>query len=81
MHVSYIYTDDRSTTETEMPAITDRTLTPSAAARVAGVSEQTLRAWLKSGRLPHSSTPLGRLVDRADLDQFLARRRAQESRQ
>lgn len=59
-----------------MPAATDQRLTTSAAARLAAVSEQTVRTWARSGHLPHEATPLGMLIDRRVLDAFLAQRRA-----
>ena len=45
-----------------MSAVLDERLTTSVAARVAGVSEQTIRSWTKSGRLAAESTPLGRVA-------------------
>ena len=59
-----------------MPAVVDERLTTSAAARVAGVSEQTVRSWARSGRLPVIATPLGMLIDRAALGQVIAEREA-----
>ncbi len=58
-----------------MPALIAK-LTPSEAARTAGVSEQTLRAWLKRGQLPCEQTPLGRLIDPVDLGRFMGEREA-----
>ena len=55
-----------------MPAVLDERLTTSAAARVVGVSEQTIRAWARSGRRPVIATPLGMLIDRAALGQVIA---------
>jgi len=57
------------------PAVVEK-LTPSAAARLAGVSEQTLRAWLKRGQLPCEQTPLGRLIDPVALGRFMGEREA-----
>jgi|SoiMethySBSTD1v2_1073268.scaffolds.fasta_scaffold985155_3 hypothetical protein len=57
-----------------MPAVIDERLTTSSAARVAGVGEQTIRAWMRSGRLAFESTPLGALIDRASLGQIIAAR-------
>jgi excisionase family DNA binding protein len=59
-----------------MPAVLDQRLTTSQAARVAGVSDQTIRLWMRSGRLPHERTPLGALIDHAELERFLAMRSA-----
>lgn len=58
-------------------AIVLERLTTSAAARHAGVSEQSIRSWAKSGLLPVEVTPLGLLVDRDDLDAFVAARERQ----
>lgn len=59
-----------------MPAVLDERLTTSVAARAAGVSEQTIRSWARSGRLPVIATPLGMLIDRAALGQIIAEREA-----
>ena len=59
-----------------MPAVIDQPLTTGAAARAAGVSEQTIRSWARSGRLPVIATPLGMLIDRATLGQIIAEREA-----
>jgi hypothetical protein len=59
-----------------MAAVLDERLTTSAAARIAGVSEQSIRAWMRTGRLAHESTPLGALIDRASLGQVIAEREA-----
>ena len=59
-----------------MPAIADR-LTTSEAARATGVSAETVRAWLRAGRLPCEPTPLGRLIDPADLGRLIGEREAQ----
>lgn len=59
-----------------MPAVIDQPLTTGAAARAAGVSEQTIRTWMRSGRLPAEQTPLGALIDRAALGQIIAEREA-----
>ena len=51
------------------------------AARIAGVGEGTIRAWAKSGQLPHEVTVLGMLIARDDLEHFLeARDRQREQR-
>ena len=52
----------------------DDRLTTSEAARRAGVSGETLRGWLRSGRLPSTETRLGRLIDPADLERVIATR-------
>jgi len=56
---------------------TDSALTTSIAARIAGVSEQSIRAWARAGILPHEQTPLGMLIDRDDLDAVLRARERQ----
>jgi predicted site-specific integrase-resolvase len=55
-------------------AIATERLITSAAARRAGVSEQSIRQWARSGLLPVEQTPLGILVDRVDLDTLLLAR-------
>jgi excisionase family DNA binding protein len=63
-----------------MRAVLDERLTTSEAARLAGVSKQSIRSWMRAGRLPHEVTPLGALIDPADLDALLlARERAQQA--
>ena len=57
-----------------MVAAIDTRLTVSQAARCAGVSEQTIRAWLRSGVLRHERTALGRLIDAADLGALIDER-------
>ena len=59
-----------------MPAVLDARLTTSAAARVAGCSEASIRLWMRSGRLAFEPTPLGALIDRGALDQVIAEREA-----
>ena len=59
-----------------MPTIADDRLTTGAAARAAGVSEQTIRQWLKSGRLAHETTPLGRLIAAESLGMLISQREA-----
>ncbi len=44
------------------------------AARLIGVSEQSIRQWAASGRLPATVTPLGRLFDRAAVAALAAER-------
>ena len=53
-------------------------LSPSQAARVAGVDVATLKYWWKTGRLPAVIVPPGRKLYRAtDIEQF-ARERAEK---
>jgi hypothetical protein len=59
-----------------MPAVIDERLTTARAARAAGVGEQTIRTWMRIGRLAFESTPLGALIDRASLGQIIAAREA-----
>ena len=59
-----------------MVAAIDTRMSVSQAARCAGVSEQTLRAWLRAGVLRHERTALGRLIDAADLGALIAQREA-----
>ncbi len=61
-----------------MPAAIDTRLTTSEAARAAGVSEQTIRVWLRTGVLPHERTPLGALIDAADLGRLISEREARQ---
>ncbi len=55
---------------------TDERLTTGQAARAAGVSEQTIRQWLKAGALQYEQTPLGRLIDARSLGRLLTAREA-----
>lgn len=48
-----------------------RYLSPSQAARRAGVSDQLVHLWLRTGKLPCIPTPLGRLIDVRDLDELI----------
>ncbi len=59
-----------------MPAAIDRRLTPSEAARVAGVSVDTVRGWLRAGRLPYEATKYGALINAADLGRLISEREA-----
>ncbi len=61
-----------------MPAVQDGTLTTSSAARLLRVSEQTVRVWVRDGRLPAEITPLGALFDPATVE-ALRRSRAQSA--
>ena len=55
-----------------MPAVqTGELLSTSAASHLAGVSAVTIRAWVRDGRLPAQTTPLGALIQRSDLDRSL----------
>lgn len=49
-------------------------LTTSEAARVAGVSSNSIRVWLRAGLLTAQSTPLGALIDPTELGQVIAAR-------
>jgi excisionase family DNA binding protein len=50
----------------------DRLLTTGPAATYLGVGEQTLRDWVKAGKVPHRLTPSGRLrFTVADLDAMI----------
>lgn len=51
-------------------------LTPSQAARRAGVAASTIIQRVKAGKLPAISTPLGRLLREADVDAYAEARRA-----
>ena len=56
-------------------------LNTAAAARIAGVGEGTIRAWARAGALPVEQTPLGMMIARDDLEDFLqARERQWEQR-
>ncbi len=46
-----------------MATLLDATLTTSQAARILGLSDQSVRAFVRSGRLPAMATPLGMLLD------------------
>ena len=52
-------------------------LSTSEASHVAGVSGETIRQWVRGGRLPAQRTPLGALIDPADLGRLIAQREAQ----
>ena len=64
-----------------MSAATESRLTTSAAARRAHVAPDTIRLWVRLGRLPAEQTPLGMLVRMEDLDRFLRERAARHSTQ
>ena len=57
-----------------MTAVHDSRLTASQAARVAGVAPETIRLWVKTGRLRAERTPLGMLIDPHDLDAVIRER-------
>jgi excisionase family DNA binding protein len=63
-----------------MPDELANLLTTSEAARVLEVSDQWVRALMRSGRLAHVVTPLGRLIPR-DAVERLARERRGRRRQ
>lgn len=54
--------------------VTTPYLTPTAAARRLGLSVQRLSQIARAGRLPHVSTPLGRLYPVAAVDALAAER-------
>lgn len=58
-----------------MPA-TLAPLTTSEAARAAGVSAESIRGWVRSGRLSAERTALGALIDPASLGALIAEREA-----
>lgn len=51
-------------------------LSPSAAARLLGLTARRVRQLARSGRLPATVTPLGRLYARADVDRLASERAA-----
>ncbi len=53
---------------------TDGWMSTSMAARAIGVSGESVRAWLRSGALPHTVTPLGALIRREDVEALIERR-------
>jgi excisionase family DNA binding protein len=59
-----------------MPVLLEETVTTSEAARIAGVSAETIRLWLRDGRLPGQITPLGALIRRVDVDRLVTQREA-----
>jgi len=61
--------------EGAMPATVDG-LRTSEAARMIGVSEQTIRTWVRRGMTPHVATPLGALLDSQAVHDLAARREA-----
>ena len=57
-----------------MTAAIDTRVTTSEAARASGVSEQTIRTWVRAGILPAERTPLGALIDARDLGRLIQAR-------
>ncbi len=53
---------------------TDGWMSTSMAARLIGVSGESVRLWLRSGALPHQATPLGALIRREDVDRLIEQR-------
>ncbi len=49
-------------------------VTPSVAARRLGVSVELVRVWLRTGRLQHTRTPLGRLIPVEEVERLAAQR-------
>jgi len=49
-------------------------LSPSQAARRAGVSSQAIKVWVDTGRVHGTRTALGRLIDRESLDRVIEER-------
>jgi excisionase family DNA binding protein len=49
-------------------------LTPAEAARRLGLSVEMVRVWLKTGRIEHVRTPLGRLIPTAEVERIAAER-------
>ena len=69
-----------------MATATRDLMSTSEAARVLGVSSETLRLWARQGRIPFADTPIGRLYaaevihDMAAARERIARERAQDRR-
>lgn len=60
-----------------MLALLDRDrVSTSEAVRIAGVSAETVRAWMRAGRLTFEARPFGALIDRAALGRLIAEREA-----
>ena len=60
-----------------MPAAIDTRLTPSEAARCAGVSVDTVRGWVRAGVLQAERMPLGSLISSEALGALIAAREQQ----
>jgi predicted site-specific integrase-resolvase len=54
----------------------DHYLSTSAAARIANVSDESVRNWMRKGLLEYTPTPLGRLISPADLAHVVIARAA-----
>ena len=50
-------------------------LSPSEAARRIGVSDLTLRIWIRNGRIGYIQTPLGRLIPVSEVERVIEQRR------
>jgi excisionase family DNA binding protein len=50
-------------------------LTPAEAARRLGLSVEMVRTWLRTGRIEHVRTPLGRLIPMSEVERIAAERR------
>ena len=55
-------------------------LTPAQAARRLGVSVESVRGWLKSGRLKCITTPLGRLIFVSEVERLITERQQKGER-
>ncbi len=51
-------------------------VTPAEAARRLGLSVEMVRAWLRTGRIEHVRTPLGRLIPAEEVERIRAERQA-----
>lgn len=49
-------------------------LTPAEAARRLGLSVEMVRTWMRTGRIEHVRTPLGRLLPAAEVERLAAER-------
>lgn len=54
--------------------VTASEMSTSEAARVLGVASETLRAWVKQGKVPARQSPLGLLFDASAVHRFAADR-------
>ena len=54
-------------------------LAPGQVARRLGVSDQMVRDWMKTGRLPAVRTALGRLIHPDDVDRLIEERRRRQA--
>ena len=55
-------------------------LTPAQAARRLQVSVESVRSWLRNGRLKCITTPLGRLILASEVERLIAERQQREGR-